>query len=192
MGGQRGIPVPRPSFYQSPSPPVAMDPNANLDNHSNPSYRIDPSMLRMLNRLPKEMVERFSEQELLALYRAMPRSGKHAIDLRFTLPFLPRRLYFVFLMGQDKRSGQTRPEQQKPWTPATTAFAMVLTMATLITVYSVTYRFMQSQSQTDTPAEAATSHPTALPWIEKKSDCKGQTRQWKDGLCFEDNHDPTF
>ena len=164
-----------------------MDPTAN----PNPSYRLDPSMLRMLNRLPKEMVEGFSEQELSALYRAMPRSGKHAVDLRFSIPFLPKRLYFVFLMGQDKRSGKARPEQQKPWTPATTAFAMVLSMATLITVYSVTYRFMQAQSQTATPAAAA-SHPTALPWIEKKSDCNGKTRQWKDGLCFEDDHDPTF
>ncbi len=149
-------------------------------------------MLRMLNRLPKEMVEGFSEQELLALYRAMPRSGKHAVDLRFSIPFLPKRLYVVFLMGQDKRSGKARPEQQKPWTPATTAFAMVLGIATVITVYSVTYRVMQAQSRTNIPAEAATSHPTALPWIEKQSDCKGQTRQWKDGLCFEGDHDPTF
>lgn len=188
MGGQLGILIPGPSFYQSPSLPAAMDPNAN----PNSSYRLDPSMLRMLNRLPKEMVEGFSEQELLALYRAMPRSGKHAIDLRLTLPFLPKRLYFVFLMGQDKRSGKARPERQKPWTPATTAFAMVLSMATLITVYSVTYRFMQAQSRDVTPAEAATSHPTALPWIESEADCKGTTRQWKDGLCFEDDHDPTF
>lgn len=164
-----------------------MDPTAN----PNPSYRLDPSMLRMLNRLPKEMVARFSEQELLALYRAMPRSGKHAVDLRFSLPCLPKRLYFVFLVGQDKRSGQARPEQQKPWTPATTAFSMILTMATLITVYSVTYRFMQAESRTNTPAEAA-SHPTALPWIKHQDDCTGQSRQWKDGLCFEDDHDPTF
>lgn len=165
-----------------------MESNAN----PNPSYRLDPSMLRMLNRLPKEMVEGFSEQELLALYRAMPRSGQHAVDLRFSVPCLPKRLYFVLLMGQDKRSGRKRPEQQKPWTPATTALAMLLGMATVITVYSVTYRFMQTQSRTDTPAEAASSHPTALPWVETEADCKGQTRQWKDDLCFEEDHDPTF
>lgn len=168
-----------------------MDPNANPNPNSGPAYRLDPSMLRMLNRLPKEMVENFSEQELLALYRAMPRTGKHAVDLRFSFPFLPKRLYFVFLFGQDKRSSKARPEQHKPWTPATTAFAMVLSMATLITVYSVTYRFMQAQSQVNRSAEAA-SHPTALPWIEKEADCTGTTRQWKDGLCFEDDHDPKF
>lgn len=165
-----------------------MDPNAN----PNLSYRLDPSMLRMLHRLPKEMVEGFSEKELLALYRAMPRTGKHAIDLRFSLPFLPKRIYFVFLMGQEKRSGRGRAEQQRPWNPTTTAFAMLLSLATLITVYSVTYRFMQAQSNTDTPAKAATSHPTALPWIKHAKDCTAPTQQWKNGLCFEDNHDPTF
>ncbi len=154
-----------------------------------PAYRLDPSMLRMLNRLPKEMVEKFSEQELLALYRAMSRPGKHSIDLRFSVPFFPKRLYFVFLMGQDKRHGKARPEQQKPWTPATTAFAMILTMATLLTMYSVTYRFLQTKRTS--PAEAM-AHPTALPWIETAADCQGNTRQWKDGLCFESDHDPTF
>jgi hypothetical protein len=171
-----------------------MDSNDN----SNPAYRLDPSMMRVLNRLPREMVEKFSEPELVALYRAISRPSKHAVDLRFSLPFLPKQLYFVLLIGQDQRQGTARADEQKSWTPATTAFAMVLGLATLLTVYSVTYRLLQERQPasvveaTVAPKGDSADHPTALPWIEKMEDCRGKTRHWKDGLCFESDHDRSF
>jgi len=186
--GVAGNLLPEDQLLPSSPLPIAMDPNAN----PNPAYRLDPSMLRMLNRLPKEMVEKFSEAELAALYRAMPRSGHHAIDIRFSLPCLPKRLYFVFLIGQDRRAGKSRPEQQKPWTPATTAFAMLLGMATLITAYGVTYRMLNQRTAAGSAVPAAGAHPTALPWIETASECTGNTREWRDNLCFEEAHDPAF
>ena len=52
----------------------------------------------------------------------------------------------------------------------------------------------RSAISTPTPISPRVSkvHPTALPWIETETECTGQTRQWRDGLCFDSEHDPTF
>lgn len=154
-----------------------------------PTYRLEPSMLRMLNRLPKEMVQRFSDDELVALQRAISNSTKPPIALRFSLPFLPRRPYVFLQAGMEPHSDPPRPEGQQPWGPLGTAIAVSLSLVAFLMAYTATYRLTQRPAQAEAPGEF---HPTALPWIETEAACQGPNRTWQDNLCYDAEHRPEF
>lgn len=56
-------------------------------------------------RLPKEMRDSFTEEQLQALKVAFGarRWGRHPVDIRGTLNVWRSRYYFVFLLGRNKR-----------------------------------------------------------------------------------------
>lgn len=98
-------------------------------------------MARVLGRLPAEQAEAISQEQRIALAKALEPEyqGQHVIDWRSTLsvPFVHKRLYFVFLAGQDKRHISRGERQFSAWVLALllTTMALSITATLLLCVY---------------------------------------------------------
>ncbi|MDR6236773.1 3-phosphoshikimate 1-carboxyvinyltransferase [Pseudomonas oryzihabitans] len=95
--------------------------------------RHDPFITGLKERLPEELRESFTEEQLEALKLAFgTRSwGKHSIDLRGTLKFWHRRYYFVLLAGRNYRH-LSRLEQELSLLGKAIMLAMILLACGLV------------------------------------------------------------
>ena len=68
--------------------------------------RQDPAIQKLLERMPDEMQQSFSEAQLSYLRVALGARqwGKHKVDLRGTLGLGSWRYYYVLVAGRNKRS----------------------------------------------------------------------------------------
>ncbi|MCE2573023.1 3-phosphoshikimate 1-carboxyvinyltransferase [Motilimonas eburnea] len=69
------------------------------------SIKQDPFVQNLLERIPEDLHDSFSDEQLIHLKVALgARSwGNHAIDLRGTVKLLRWRYYYVFLAGRNRR-----------------------------------------------------------------------------------------
>lgn len=95
--------------------------------------RHDPFVAGLKERLPEELRESFTEEQLEALKLAFgTRSwGKHSVDLRGTVKFWHRRYYFVFLAGRNYRQ-LSRLEQELSLLGKATVLAAILLACGLV------------------------------------------------------------
>lgn len=95
--------------------------------------RHDPFIAGLKERLPEELRESFTEEQLEALKLAFgTRSwGKHSVDLRSTVKFWHRRYYFVFLAGRNYRQ-LSRLEQELSLLGKATVLAVILLACGLV------------------------------------------------------------
>ncbi|RAU32017.1 3-phosphoshikimate 1-carboxyvinyltransferase [Pseudomonas sp. RIT411] len=95
--------------------------------------RHDPFIAGLKERLPEELRESFTEEQLEALKLAFgTRSwGKHSVDLRGTVKFWHRRYYFVFLAGRNYRQ-LSRLEQELSLLGKATLLAVILLACGLV------------------------------------------------------------
>jgi len=95
--------------------------------------RHDPFIVGLKERLPEELRESFTEEQLEALKLAFgTRSwGKHSVDLRGTLKLWHRRYYFVFLAGRNYRQ-LSRLEQELSLLGKATVLAAILLACGLV------------------------------------------------------------
>lgn len=95
--------------------------------------RHDPFIAGLKERLPEELHESFTEEQLEALKLAFgTRSwGKHSVDLRGTVKFWHRRYYFVFLAGRNYRQ-LSRLEQELSLLGKATVLAAILLACGLV------------------------------------------------------------
>lgn len=166
-----------------------MRPNAL--QHSRLAHRLDPQVRQILSRLPEEVINKLSEEELLALYRSITTPRNHSIDLRLSLPLVPKRLYFVTLVGLERRDASTRTQAKSQWNAASVRLAMGISLLAGLAISGMSYQVLHKGPKVAVASET-TVHPTALPWIGTAANCKGKSRQWKEGLCYEQAHSPDF
>jgi len=186
-----------------------MKPNAL--EHSAIAHRLDPQVRQVISRLPAAVVNKLSEAEMLALYQSMNRPRNHGLDLRLSLPLASSRLYFVTLVGLERR--QRAPQVQapsSPWSAGSFGLAMALSLIAGFTIGGVGYRMINQQASVmhqqpevvdapeivDTPevvdANEEMLHPAVLPWVNSATDCGGPSQQWEGGFCYEQAHHPDF
>ncbi|WP_299791847.1 hypothetical protein [uncultured Shewanella sp.] len=76
--------------------------------------RQDPVIRKLLNKLPDDLADSYSERQLQGLRVALGDRtwGKHFIDYRgtFAITFVRWRFYYVFLLGKNRRA-YTRREK---------------------------------------------------------------------------------
>lgn len=69
--------------------------------------RRDPSIQRLLERMPESVQESFDDEQLMHIRNAVGARnwGNHSVDSRgvLTLPMLKWRYYYVFLIGRNRR-----------------------------------------------------------------------------------------
>jgi hypothetical protein len=75
--------------------------------------RQDPGLQKLLSRMPSDVANSFTEQQLAHLRVALGARqwGKHQIDLRGTLKLFHWRYYYVVVAGRNLRDG-SRSQQQ--------------------------------------------------------------------------------
>lgn len=151
--------------------------------------RYDPILNRLLERMPPHIADSFTEEQLSAFQVAMTPANRHKVNIRLSIPLLHKRFYVVFLAGPEKRSPLRRLAERQPiWTPGNAIFLGLLLASCVVTLFNVFYLVNAVMPQ----VSATESYPTALPWIESEAQCKGGTRVWKNGFCFDADHSPEF
>lgn len=102
-----------------------------------------PEIRNILQRMPKEVAESFSETQLDYLHAALGvRSWKrHSIDLRstFFIPFAKVRIYYVFLVGKNRRELSRREAKISAITSAlfVSLFLLACTLLGLLILYLI-------------------------------------------------------
>jgi hypothetical protein len=94
---------------------TSLTPQPNLANASTADIHQDPLISKLLNRLPQDIADSYSDIQLLGIKQALGPHvwGGHFIDNRgtFKIPFIKWRFYYVFLVGKNKRA-YTRREKK--------------------------------------------------------------------------------
>lgn len=91
-----------------------------------------------LSRIPADVRASFTEEQKLAIQRALVAQGKmnqHQLDVRVTVPLFFRRYYFVLLGGRDQRHSSLVVEKYRlQRLPKRTLRFVFLVFATLVTL----------------------------------------------------------
>lgn len=85
----------------------------DIDTGKTETIRQHPGIKSLLQKLPKDQRDSFTDEQLLALKVALGarRWGKHAFDIRGTIGIWRWRYYYVILGGRERRI-LTRKEEQ--------------------------------------------------------------------------------
>lgn len=103
----------------------------------------DPALNSLLKRMPPEVAESFTDEQLSHLHSALGARSwkKHSLDIRstFPVPFANSRVYFVLLMGRNRRELTRREKQISAITFALSvaAFIGVSTLFGLLVLYLI-------------------------------------------------------
>ena len=104
-------------------------------NASTQTIQNEPAIKNLLSRMPNDVANSFSEEQLTHLLTAIgARSwGRHKVDLRGTIkvPLYRWRFYYVLLLGKNIRE-LSRKEQQISLMLFTLMTAMFLLFSTLV------------------------------------------------------------
>jgi hypothetical protein len=76
----------------------------------------DPFIKGLKERLPDDLKDSFTKEQLMALKVAFGARqwGQHPLDLRGTFKLWRWRYYFVLLAGRNRRANETCPVSQQP------------------------------------------------------------------------------
>tara|TARA_Y100001970_G_C14254917_1_gene874539 strand:+ start:381 stop:800 length:420 start_codon:yes stop_codon:yes gene_type:complete len=106
----------------------------------------DPALNSLLKRMPPEVAESFTDEQLSHLHSALGARSwkKHSLDIRstFPVPFAKSRVYFVLLMGRNRRELTRREKQISAITFAliVMAFIAVSTFLGLMVLYLIKWK----------------------------------------------------
>ncbi|MEM9817949.1 MAG: hypothetical protein AAF827_16300, partial [Cyanobacteria bacterium P01_D01_bin.6] len=107
------------------------------------SFVKNPALERFLRRLPEDIANSFTTEQLQALQGALQSTHwrQHPVDIRLTIPVLWKRFYFVLIAGPDRRS-KRRQIYAPIWRPANILFTMgliILGMLMTIGLFQLRY-----------------------------------------------------
>ena len=101
----------------------------------------DTLIVKLLEKVPADMRDSFSVDQLVALKVALGGRtwGAHALDLRWTLKLWRWQYYFVVLAGRNRRTLSERERQVQRLSMAVflTAFLLMSTAVGLVVLYLV-------------------------------------------------------
>lgn len=113
---------------------------------------------------------------------------KHPVDIRLSIPFPGRGIYFVFLAGPERRSLQRlRTENSKYPYKVVVTFSLLagLAMGGIVMTW-------QSLQPVAMQLQRSFVHPVSIPWLQSKGECEKTGRIWKDDNCWDSDHSPDF
>ncbi|MEM6255094.1 MAG: hypothetical protein AAF821_19435 [Cyanobacteria bacterium P01_D01_bin.156] len=152
----------------------------------------------IIEQLPPEQRYTFTEQQIEALHQsalALPKA-KHALNLRLSIPFPGNGFYLVFFAGEERRSRKRLlADSDFQLLPKIAVVSAVILGC--VTVFGVAHsqrilaiaRQQEAARLDDSPE---TVHPTVVPFKYDQEQCETSHREWKDGQCFDYEHDHTF
>ena len=157
-----------------------------------PSPKQDIAFERLMNRLPPEIITSFSDAQLNAIREGLASRPwrRHPVDIRFTIPF-PIRLYFVLLMGREKRSSE-RLAQEKHLNPIWTPANIAVIVSVIGLALGCMFGALQLRSLKFSSPNKEDIHPVVVPFKADKAECEKSGRNWRDGVCIDYQHNPRF
>lgn len=122
---------------------------------------------RLRGRLPRRIAQSFSDAQLRAVATAFTAQPwkRHRTDLRLTLPFFKKRLYFVLVAGSENRSPRRRQADRAAHplvTAGNVAFAVMVLSILQIGALGVLYVAM-SLAGMDISSEMGPAIAASLP-----------------------------
>jgi hypothetical protein len=102
---------------------------------------------------------------------------------------------YLLLQTYPKKSYQKKAVDRTGktfWTPINIFFvssSLLVIVASSVGMFSSSSALSSSSS---TDKAQVKFYPTSLPWIQDKSDCEYRGRTWKDGKCWDKEHNPMF
>lgn len=106
----------------------------------------EQALKSLLERMPQDVAASFTEEQLSHLHSALGARSwkKHSLDIRstFPIPFAKSRIYFVLLMGRNRRDLSRREKQISAITFAllVTVFIGLSTLFGLMVLYLIKWQ----------------------------------------------------
>jgi hypothetical protein len=153
---------------------------------------VDPVFEQLFAKIPQEITDTFTEEQLEAIKKAFGSRSwtRHPLDLRVSIPIPGLRFYLVLLAGPERRAKQRLQYERSVyslWTPGNIVFLMGFLMI-LLTSGFTTFSFVFSSLT----SVSTSPHPTSIPWLQNESECKHTGRSWRNGKCWDYEHNPLF
>lgn len=107
------------------------------------AVRNDPTIQRILERMPKSIQDSFDDEQLMHIRNAVGARnwGNHSIDFRgvITLPMFKWRYYYVFLWGKNRRQLSSSERAISLWVGALfmTGFVTFSVLVLLLVLYLI-------------------------------------------------------
>lgn len=147
----------------------------------------------LVRRLPPEVVDSFSPSQTQALRQALQSQApnRHPVDLRLSIPFWPRRIYLVLLIGQERRTISRLKQCDRTFVVGQRQAALIL--GCLVLGVGSIFALNQAPGWVRAWQERPVNiHSTSLPFKTTEDECREMDRVWEDGRCFDPQHDPNF
>ncbi|WED20603.1 hypothetical protein L3Q72_08045 [Vibrio sp. JC009] len=103
--------------------------------------RRDPTVARLLERMPKSVQDSFDDEQLMHIRNAVGsrKWGNHSVDLRgvVSIPMIRWRYYYVFLIGKNRRELSVKEKLLSLWLGAIfmTGFTVFAVLCVLLILY---------------------------------------------------------
>ena len=153
---------------------------------------VDPVFDQLFAKIPPEITDTFTEEQLEAIKKAFSSRNwaRHPLDLRVSVPIPGLRFYLVLLAGSERRSKQRLQYQRSVyplWTPGNIVFLtgfLIILLTSSFTTFSFLFSLLTSVP--------TSPYPTSIPWLDNKFECEHTGRTWRDGDCWDSEHNPMF
>lgn len=169
-------------------------PNSPSQASTTPSPAAHKALERLLRSVPPEVADTFSEQQLDVILHFLDSLfwKRHPIDLRASVPFFFKRFYFVFIAGSEKRSAQRLREDRIKTPLWTTSNILLFVLVSSIGLFIFCAGILASRTRLSLPGLPNNTFPTTYPLKDNEKDCEESGRIWRDGECYDYDHDPAF
>ena len=144
----------------------------------------------LLRRIPNSVTVTFEPAQIQAMEAALvPR--RHLIDIRLSLPFFGKGAYLCFVAGSNRRGHYRNIQNRNPFTlPAVIASILIGSGSILGLIY------LKGSAVLAKPDPVFDRTPqfykTTVPFKKTQRECIKSNRQWIEGECIDEFHDPTF
>ncbi|MEH2162542.1 MAG: hypothetical protein V7K38_16230 [Nostoc sp.] len=146
---------------------------------------------KLFAEIDPKVANTFTVEQLEAIKRGFssPAWTRHSLNIRVSVPIPGLRFYLVLLAGSERRS-QVRLRSEKGlypfWTPVNILFIIGFLSILSVSGYTI-FSFILSSL-----THLSSNYPTSIPWISDKSECEHTGRIWRDGKCWDSEHNPNF
>ncbi len=147
---------------------------------------------RFMQTAPADVVNTFSEEQLEAIQHFLNSQywKRHPVDIRLSIPFVFTRLYLVFIAGADQRSS-SRLKEERRQTPLWTATNILVSLFIVSVGWAIFFAGVLI-SQAKLPSINNNPFPTVYPLKPDQESCEESGRVWKEGECYDFDHNPNF
>lgn len=145
---------------------------------------------RMLQRIPNQIMTTFTPAQIRAMEAALvPRS--HMIDIRLSTPWFGKGAYLVFVAGPNRRAHYRDIQNGNPFVMPAVFASVVLAAGSILGLVHLKGSDILAEPDPIFDQGPGFYH-TIVPFKKNQRECMESGRQWIEGKCIDETHDPNF